>query len=411
MKREIAVLLEWYHHLPRPLIAPDDAWALWTVIIAGTFAAIWLEQTYRWAGRLSGAVLAIAMAMALSNLGIMPTEAPTYKFIDQWLVPLAIPLLLLRANVVRIARETGWMFVAFHVSALGTMLGAVLAVWLLRPWVEHANQVAGIMTASYTGGAVNFFAVKESFDTSANLTNPLLVADNVIMVGIFAVLLLAAGSRFVLRHYSHPHIRDAGDGDAANLAAQHWRRKEISLRDIAAALAVAFAVVIVSRRIAGLFEQTLAPLMIRDVLGNAFVWITFLSMAAATLFHRAIERIHGSEEIGGYLLYVFLFAIGLPADLAAVVRNVPVLFAFCLVMAVTNLVVTLAVGKLLRLDLEDLLVSVSATLGGPPTAAALAIAKGWSRLVLPGLLMGIWGYVIGTFLGVTLGEALARLLP
>jgi uncharacterized membrane protein len=79
-------------------------------------------------------------------------------------------------------------------------------------------------------------------------------------------------------------------------------------------------------------------------------------------------------------------------------------------MALTNLAVTLGLGKLLKIDLEELLLCVNATLGGPPSAAAMALAKGWSNLIVPALLVGIWGYVIGTFLGVLMGESLRRLL-
>jgi uncharacterized membrane protein len=150
--------------------------------------------------------------------------------------------------------------------------------------------------------------------------------------------------------------------------------------------------------------------MATAILGNPFVLITFLSMLVATLGHRQVEPINGPEELGCYMLYLFLFAIGLPADLWAVVRNVPLLFVFCLIMAVTNLAVTLALGKLFRIDLEELLLCVSATLGGPTTAAAMAIAKGWPKLIVPALLVGIWGYVIGTFLGVSIGELLLRMM-
>ena len=68
--------------------------------------------------------------------------------------------------------------------------------------------------------------------------------------------------------------------------------------------------------------------------------------------------------MGAYLLYVFLFAIGLPADLWTVFSQVPMMFVFCLVIALTNLVVTFAFGRLLGLNLEDLALSVNATLGG-----------------------------------------------
>ncbi len=89
-----------------------------------------------------------------------------------------------------------------------------------------------------------------------------------------------------------------------------------------------------------------------------------------------------------------------------VIVQVPLLFVFCLVMAVVNLVVTFALGKLPRLNLEDVALAVNASLGGPTSAAAMAIAMGWSKLVLPALLVGIWGYAIGTAVGLAVGETL-----
>lgn len=390
------------------MIHPDNTWALWAVIICGTAVAIWLEQTYRWAAKLSGPVVALGMAMILSNVGIMPAQAPSYDFVGDYLIPLAIPLLLLRANLFRIARETGWMFVAFHISALGTILGALLATYLLRGHIENTPAVAGIMTASYVGGSVNFFAVKETFHISENLTNPLLVADNFIMASMFLLLLSLASSKWIRRYFHAPHSQPEGKEQDSSEPSEHWRRKEISLLDIAKALAVAFAVVAVSKQLSSAVQNALPPSVLTAIIGNLFVQLTFFSLLVATLLPRAMENIHGAAEMGSYLLYLFLFCIGLPADLWAVVKNVPILFLFCLIIAVTNLLVTLALGKLLRIDLEELLLSVNATLGGAPSAAAMAIAKDWSALVLPAILMGIWGYVVGTFVGVFLGELLMR---
>lgn len=391
-------------------ISADNTWALWAVIIAGTTLAIWMEQTYRWAARLSGPVIALLIAMLLSNAGIMPTYASSYDFVGDYLVPLAIPLLLLKANLVRIARETGWMFVAFHISVIGTIVGAAIATLVLRGRVEDIAGVAGIMTASYSGGGVNFIAVRESFDVSEDLANPLLVADNFIMAGMFLLLLAIAGSKWFRRHFPAPHSGKSDSAASATTAAEHWRPKPIGLLDIAKSLAIAFVVVAVAFKIQSLIEEYLRPSMFRQILGNKFVLITFLSMSVATLFHRSVGSLAGAEELGSFMLYIFLFALGLPADLLAVLRNVPLLFLFCLIMALTNLAVTLVLGKLLRIDLEELVLCVNATLGGPPSAAAMAIAKGWSELILPSLLVGIWGYVIGTFLGVALGQFLMQIV-
>ena len=66
-------------------------------------------------------------------------------------------------------------------------------------------------------------------------------------------------------------------------------------------------------------------------------------------------------------------------------------------------------GRLLKLNLEELLLAVNATLGGPASAGAMAISKGWSGLVLPAILAGLWGYIIGTFVGILVAEILMRL--
>jgi uncharacterized membrane protein len=332
-----------------------------------------------------------------------------YDVVDDYLVPAAVPLLLLRANVVKIIRQTGPMFAAFHLAALGTMLGAGVALALFGDQVPRAAEVAGVMTASYTGGSVNFVALKNTYQLESELANPLIVADNFIMGGMFAVLLMLGGSvvlqRFYARGAALPAAEVAGEASVAGF----WKRKEVSLRDIAIALAVAFAVAGLAMKTTDALKEQIASDILRPIVGNPFVLITFVTVGLSTIFHRWTERIHGAEELGMYFLYLFFFVIGLRADLLAVVRNVPVLFAFCLTMATVNLIFTLAAGRLLGLRLNELLVSVNATLGGAPSAAAMAISRGWASLILPGLLAGIWGYVIGTFLGLLVGEGAKRL--
>jgi uncharacterized membrane protein len=230
------------------------------------------------------------------------------------------------------------------------------------------------------------------------------------MAGMFAVLLVMAGSRFFRRLYPHPHSLEGDNTDTRWLAARHWRRKEIALLDIAKALAIAFALTAAGFKVTGLIKAQVDSKTLQSIFANPFVLITCLTVALTTLFHRWTKQIEGAEDLGMYLFYLFFLVIGFRADLWEVVRNVPILFVFCLVIAGTNLLFTLSVGKLLRLNLEELLLSVNATLGGAPSAAAMAISKGWSNLVLPGLLTGLWGYVIGTFVGIVVAEVLLRVM-
>ena len=52
------------------------------------------------------------------------------------------------------------------------------------------------------------------------------------------------------------------------------------------------------------------------------------------------------------------------------------------------------------------MVRIIAAIGGPPTSAALAISNGWNALIVPGMLVGIYGYIIGNYFGVFVGNML-----
>jgi uncharacterized membrane protein len=39
----------------------------------------------------------------------------------------------------------------------------------------------------------------------------------------------------------------------------------------------------------------------------------------------------------------------------------------------------------------------------------MAVAKGWDGLVLPGILVGVWGYAIGNWVGLLLGRLASQL--
>ena len=58
------------------------------------------------------------------------------------------------------------------------------------------------------------------------------------------------------------------------------------------------------------------------------------------------------------------------------------------------------------IDFPALIITSNANIGGPTTAAAMAVSKGWGALIVPGLLVGTLGYVLGNYLGILSGIAL-----
>ena len=116
-----------------------------------------------------------------------------------------------------------------------------------------------------------------------------------------------------------------------------------------------------------------------------------------------MEKMHGSQEIGTYLIYLFLFVIGVPANIYTVLTEAPLFLVLTFIMVVVNMLFCFIGAKLLKFDLEDAIIASNANIGGPTTAAGMAVAQGWSRLVGPAMLVGVLGYVIGNYAGTLVG--------
>lgn len=96
------------------LIKADDYITLWGIIVVWAAVSIYLEQKYKWASRISGAIIALIGAIILSNTGVIPTDSPVYDAIWGFIIPLAIPLLLFHVNFKKIWQETRKWKITYH---------------------------------------------------------------------------------------------------------------------------------------------------------------------------------------------------------------------------------------------------------------------------------------------------------
>ncbi len=70
------------------------------------------------------------------------------------------------------------------------------------------------------------------------------------------------------------------------------------------------------------------------------------------------------------------------------------------------MLVTFTCAKIFKFNLEDAILASNACIGGPTTAAAMAVSKGWTKLIAPIMLIGTLGYVIGNYCGIIIGNFL-----
>ncbi|MDH3429969.1 MAG: DUF819 family protein [Gammaproteobacteria bacterium] len=379
-----------------PLIGADQQFALGAAVMVIVAFSLWAER--RPLGqKLGGPLLLIAVAMLASNIGLIPFSAPLYGTIAGVLVPIAIPLLLMRADLRTIFRESGPMLAAFLVAVAATVVGAfagaaVIDLGSLEP------QIVGTITSSYIGGSLNFVATAEAVGIKDSSIYAASLSADAVGAVIFLLLLMGLPAlRLVRAAMPSKFIGRETDAVAvADHAARETGARPFTLPGAATGLAVSLIICALSA-------------LLVDLLGIESLFIlvvTVLSLMVANVAKPVVNRVSSDFELGTLFMYIFFVAIGAGANVGEVLGAALPIVAFILVMVLVHLCLLVVIGRLMRLDLAEVLIASNACILGPAPAAALAASKGWQPLVAPGLLVGMFGYAIATFIGVALSAIL-----
>jgi uncharacterized membrane protein len=373
------------------LITSEQHWILWAILFSVGAFGLWAEKT-KWGSKLSAVVISILGTFILSNLSIIPTSAPSYDIVWSYLVPLAIPLLLFKANLKKIIEEAGPTLLAFVFGGVGTIIGTILAFNIV-PLGEHAWQLAAIFSSTYIGGSMNYVAAAEAVQLHAgDLLTAGIAADNLVMAVYFLILFALPSLKILQKFYPNRRLNQNNNEEELE-DKTHQESNKLSLMDLAKSLSIGFIICAVGFALADL----------TGIKGTGILIITALVVIAATAFPKQMSEIKGADQIGTLLMQVFFAAIGASANIMIVLKYGPVLFAFAALILTVHLLFLLLAGYIFKLDLAELVIASNANMGGPTTAAAMAVARKWKTLVIPAILCGTLGYAIATFIGVALG--------
>lgn len=398
----------------KTLFAADDVMMLWAIIVIFSSLSIYLELKYKWAAKISGAIIALIFALLLSNFKVIPSESVVYDQVWGFIIPLALPLLLFQIDIKAIWKESGRLLGIFLLSSVGTVAGTFAAFFLLKEHIPYLDKLSAMMSASYIGGGVNFAAMALKFDPPKDVMSAAVVADN-LMTALFILTLMAIPTiRFFRNKFNTPHI-DEVEGTQIAGRDDYFSRKEISLLDIALNFGAAFFIVAVSFKLSAFMTDILPKAdgnilyeMFTSLVTDKYLILTTFTFVLLLLFPKFFKQLNGSNEFGTFLIYLFFFVLGIPASIPLIIQTAPLLLLFVFIIAMLNLVISLVAGKFIGADLEEILLASNANIGGPTTAAALAIAKGWHKLIGPILVVGTLGYIIGNYIGTAIGIFLGQ---
>lgn len=360
---------------------------LLAVLVSMVAIGVWMESRPRLA---QFGVMSIILGRALlSGIGLLPREAGLYSTITAYCVPLAIPLLLFNANLMKIWRESGRVFFAFLLAAAGVLLGAFIAA-PLTDFGPDDGIWTGILTAGYIGGSANTAAVGAAMGKAEDPFMALAVASAyAVAVPYLALMLAMPGIAWLWRLFSpDTEYQSASErGETAGSAA-----RSITGLSLAAAFALSAVVFWLSDWVAELTDS--GPMR--------YVALSVVSVGLATLFPRRMEHLAGHYELGRILIYLFFAVIGVQINFALAFESGGQVMIYTAAVIATHLLVMSIGGRLFRFTGPELAIASNACVLGAPTAAAMAASKGWHTLVTPGLLVGVLGYAVANLIGIFL---------
>jgi uncharacterized membrane protein len=165
--------------------------AVAALLAAVVWLSVRLEERFSLVRSLSAALVAILLAMLLSNVGLIPGDSPAYDFLFGPGVMAGIALIMLSVDLRSVIRAGPTMLGAFGIGAVGSAVGAVVAALVFGGAVGPETwKLGGQYTATYIGGGMNFAALAQAFGTSPDLFTAATASD-VIVTALWMMACLA----------------------------------------------------------------------------------------------------------------------------------------------------------------------------------------------------------------------------
>lgn len=329
--------------------------------------------------------------MILSTIHVIPNESPVYQNISKFVLPASLILLLIGTDLPAIFRVGKTALVMMLIGSAGIIFGAVAVVVLFRPWLpENAWLGFATLSGSWVGGSANMVAAKEVLQTPDSIFLPMVVVDVVVAYSWMAFLIALEG--FEERYDSWNHSR-------AEILEYLKKKTDFGASQQAKSFQVSNFIKLLFLVLSVTAFCLVASNFLPEFGGiNRSAWVIIVSSVAgiALSFTKFREfESDGASRYGYWLLFLVLTSIGAKANLTNIF-SAPVLILAGFVLVMIHFAFLFVASRIGKIPLALIATASQANVGGPVSTPIVA-AVYHPALAPVGLLLGIFGNVIGTY--------------
>ncbi len=397
-----------------PLITNDAViFGILMLILGFVFITADSEKTFwkKFYGVVPALLVCYFLPSLLGTFGIIDPEASRLYFVaSRYLLPACLVLLTISVDLKEILKLGPKALIMFITATIGIVIGGPIAILLfsvVAPDLINApppNEVWRGMTTiagSWIGGGANQAAMKEVFEVNGELFSKMVAVDIIVGSTWLGVLLAGIGySKAIDRRLK---------ADASAIESLKHKMEEFQQRmariptvtDLMKILMVGFLCTALAHFGSDLIAPAIGkhfPMLERYSLTSGFFWIVVIATTLGVIlsFTRLKElEGAGASKIGSVFIFILVATIGMQMDVMAVFDD-PGLFLVGITWMFIHVGLLIIVAILIKAPYFFIAVGSTANVGG--AASAPVVAASFHPALAPvGVLLAVFGYVLGTY--------------
>lgn len=375
------------------------------------FPILIIEAFKRWTivQKIGTVVLAYAVGIIASLCGVFnfatPEVAESFSKLQSTImsvaVPLAIPLMLFNCDFklwTKSLPKTAWALVTGIVAVI---IASISGYFIFRNNVPEIAKVTGMMAGIYTGGTMNFNALGAALNVDRSVM-AIVLAFQMVITTPYIFFLLGGGYKIFRKLLPYKDITHKGrmDEDQVETAdVENYRGMFEKKNFIGMMKGLGLSVIFLAVG-AGL------ALLITGTLNELVVILTITTLSIIASFFKKIRELPKTFELGMFFILIFSVIVASMFDIHSVNGGSLYIGGFVFWIIGISVGLHLLLCRIAKVSGDLFCVCQVGLLCSPPFVPPIAGAMKNKKVLISGIVVGLVGYAIGTYLGALLAWVL-----
>lgn len=378
------------------------------------FPLLIIEAFKRWTivQKIGTVVLAYAVGIIASLCGVFnfadPVVGATFSKLQSTImsvsVPLAIPLMLFNCDFklwTKALPKTAWALVT---GIVAVVVSVVSGFFIFRNHVPDAANVSAMMTGIYTGGTVNFNALGASLGVNKSVM-AIVLAFQMVITMPYIFFLLGGGYKVFRKLLPYKDITHKGRMDEENVETadvENYRGMFEKKNFIGMMKGLGLSVIFLAIG-AGL------ALLITGTLSELVVILTITTLSIIASFFKPVRELPKTFELGMFFILIFSVIVASMFNIHSVNGGSLYIGGFVLWIMGISVLLHLILCRIAKVSGDLFCVCQVGLLCSPPFVPPIAGAMKNKKVLISGIVVGLVGYAVGTYIGAILAWILGAI--